>query len=89
LIGGSGRVVTLGLAPSQQGLFGSTAGFCRGRVGSDSVYGFLHPVGQRLLRVVEQVAPLAAEPHDPDARWASAARSWRDRTTSMSWGRVA
>ncbi len=32
----------MGLAPRQQGLFGSTAGFCQGRVGADSVYGFLH-----------------------------------------------
>jgi DDE family transposase/transposase-like protein DUF772 len=32
----------LGLAPRQQGLFGSTAGFCQERVGPGSVYGFLH-----------------------------------------------
>lgn len=41
--------MTLGLAPRQQGLFGSTAGFCQGRVGSDSVYGFLHRECRRLF----------------------------------------
>lgn len=44
-----GGVVTLGLAPQQQGLFGSTAGFCQGRVGSDSVYAFLHRECHRLF----------------------------------------
>jgi len=39
----------LGLAPRQQGLFGSTAGFCQGRVGADSVYGFLHRECRRLF----------------------------------------
>jgi hypothetical protein len=41
--------MTLGLAPRQQGLFGSTAGFCQGRVGADSVYGFLHRECRRLF----------------------------------------
>jgi hypothetical protein len=39
----------LGLAPRQPGLFGSTAGFCQGRVGSGSVYGFLHRECRRLF----------------------------------------
>lgn len=40
--------MTLGLAP-QQGLLGSTAGFCQGRVDPDSVYGFLHRECRRLF----------------------------------------
>jgi len=39
----------LGLAPQQQGLFGSTAGFCQDRVGPGSVYGFLHRECRRLF----------------------------------------
>ena len=39
----------MGLAPQQQGLFGSTAGFCQDRVGPGSVYGFLHRECRRLF----------------------------------------
>ena len=39
----------MGVAPGQQGLFGSTAGFCQDRVGSGSVYGFLHRECRRLF----------------------------------------
>ena len=41
--------MTLGLAPAQRGLFGSTAEFCGGRVRSGSVYGFLHRECARLF----------------------------------------
>jgi Transposase DDE domain/Transposase domain (DUF772) len=41
--------VTLGLTPSQGGLFGSTARFCEGRVASDSIYGLLHRECHRLF----------------------------------------
>ena len=34
--------MTLGLAPRQADLFGSTAAFCEGRVAPDSIYGILH-----------------------------------------------
>ena len=34
--------MTLGLAPRQAGLFGSTAAYCEGRVAPDSIYGILH-----------------------------------------------
>ena len=39
----------MGLAPRQQGLFASTAGFCQGRVGPGSVYGLLHRECHRLF----------------------------------------
>ena len=34
--------MTLGLAPRQADLFGSTAAYCEGRVAPDSIYGILH-----------------------------------------------
>src|SRR3974377_100138 len=34
--------MTLGLAPKQADLFGSTAAYCEGRVAPDSIYGILH-----------------------------------------------
>jgi hypothetical protein len=44
-----GCVVTLGLAPRQAELFGSTAGFCEPRVAADSIYGLLHRECHRLF----------------------------------------
>jgi hypothetical protein len=44
-----GCVVTLGLAPRQADLFGSTAGFCEPRVAADSIYGLLHRECHRLF----------------------------------------
>jgi len=44
-----GWVVTLGLAPRQPDLFGSTAGFCEARVGPESIYGLLHRECHRLF----------------------------------------
>jgi hypothetical protein len=41
--------VTLGLAPRQQNLFGSTSGFCEQRVAPGSVYGLLHRECHRLF----------------------------------------
>jgi hypothetical protein len=34
--------MTLGVAPRQADLFGSTAAYCEGRVAPDSIYGILH-----------------------------------------------
>ena len=41
--------MTLGLAPRQADLFRSTAGFCDGRVGPESIYGLLHRECHRLF----------------------------------------
>jgi len=41
--------VTLGLAPRQADLFGSTAGFCEPRVAPESIYGLLHRECHRLF----------------------------------------
>jgi Transposase DDE domain/Transposase domain (DUF772) len=41
--------VTLGLAPRQVGLFGSTVGFCEPRVAAESIYGLLHRECGRLF----------------------------------------
>jgi len=34
--------MTLGLAPKQENLLGTTVGYCEGRVGADSIYAVLH-----------------------------------------------
>ena len=44
-----GWVVTLGRTPRQADLFGSTAGFCDGRVAPESIYGLLHRECHRLF----------------------------------------
>ena len=41
--------MTLGRAPRQPDLFGSTAGFCDGRVAPESIYGLLHRECHRLF----------------------------------------
>ncbi len=41
--------MTLGLTPRQLDLFGSTAGFCEGRVAPGSIYGLLHRECHRLF----------------------------------------
>ena len=41
--------MTLGRAPRQADLFGSTAGFCDGRVAPESIYGLLHRECHRLF----------------------------------------
>lgn len=41
--------MTLGVAPRQPGLFGSTTEFCAPRVGRDSIYGLLHRECHRLF----------------------------------------
>ena len=41
--------MTLGVAPRQADLFGSTAAYCEGRVAPDSIYGILHRECFRLV----------------------------------------